>query len=354
MIRFSDAVIGSAALLLAGCATPPAPAGPAAADAAPSGDTAQMKRPRQVISRVPLPAPGAAREPGTERGWTLAWSDEFNGTAIDRAKWDFDIDCWGGGNDERQCYTDSSRNARVSDGRLIITARQEEARGPAFPPHMAAGNPERQGQATKPFTSARMVTRGKAAWTYGRIEVRAKLPGGQGTWPAIWMLPEDRRYGGWASSGEIDILEAVNLGVPCATCPGGRENTILGTLHFGGQWPENALASTETAAPDILDGFHTFGIVWLPGRIDWTYDGRVYATKTSADWWSAASKAPGAPFDQPFHLILNLAIGGKLAEGRGLGGVDETGFPKSMEIDWVRVWHCRPETASGGTCNPNR
>lgn len=116
--------------------------------------------------------------------------------------------------------------------------------------------PDPEALATKPFTSARMVTRARAAWQYGRIEVRAKLPQGQGTWPAIWMLPESNAYGTWASSGEIDIPEAVNLGVPCARCPGGRESTILGTLHFGGRWPDNALKSSEMSAPEVLEGFH--------------------------------------------------------------------------------------------------
>jgi beta-glucanase (GH16 family) len=199
-----------------------------------------------------------------------------------------------------------------------------------------------------------LVTRGKAAWRYGRIEVRAKLPAGQGTWPAIWMLPEEQAYGSWASSGEIDILEAVNLGVACASCPGGRENTILGTLHFGGKWPANALNSTETNAADVLDGFHTFGIVWAPGRIDWTYDGRVFATKRRGGWWSAASSDPDAPFDRSFHLILNLAVGGGLAEERGLKGVDPNIWPQAMQVDWVRVWQCRPERASGQSCEGAR
>ena len=312
------------------------------------------QRPKKSIATVPLPAAGKTREPANEKGWRLAWSDEFAGPAIDRAKWDFDVDCWGGGNNERQCYTDRPQNAAIENGALVITARKESFTGPAFPPHMRSSAPDPAALATKPFTSARLVTRGKAAWQYGRIEVRAKLPAGQGTWPAVWMLPEDPAYGGWASSGEIDILEAVNLGVACSACPGGRENTLLGTLHFGGRWPDNALASTETHAPDILDGFHTFGIVWAPGRIDWTYDGRVYATKRRGDWWTDASDAPDAPFDRPFHLILNLAIGGGLAEERGLKGVDESGFPKRLEVDWVRVWKCRPDGASARSCEGER
>ncbi|WP_114520907.1 glycoside hydrolase family 16 protein [Altererythrobacter sp. ZODW24] len=279
-------------------------------------------------------------------GWQLVWSDEFSGEVIDRAKWGFDENCWGGGNEERQCYTSDQSNASVEGGRLIITALKQEATGSALPAHMRKTAADHEATATKPFTSARMTTRGKAAWKYGRIEVRAKFPQGQGTWPAIWMLPEDDVYGGWAASGEIDILETVNLGVPCEKCPGGREDTILGTLHFGGFWPDNLLASTEISFPKVLDGFHTYGVVWSEGRFDWTVDGKVYATKVAKDWSTVSSDDPNAPFDQQFHLILNLAIGGKLPEERGLGGVSGEGFPKQMEVDWVRVWQCADDAAS--------
>lgn len=305
----------------------------------------------KVIEQVEQPRSGTARSPANETGWQLVWADDFEGSAIDRSKWDFDIDCWGGGNQERQCYTDRPENARVEDGRLIITARKESFSGPALPAHMRKSNDT--STATKPFTSARMVTRGKAAWQYGRIEVRARLPQGQGTWPAIWMLPEENRFGPWAASGEIDILEAVNLGVACKQCSGGRENTILGTLHFGGKWPQNALNSSEMQASDVLDGFHTFGIIWAPGVIEWTYDGTVFARKEAASWWSVNSDDPLAPFNQPFHLILNLAIGGGLAEERGIGGVDESGFPKTLEVEWVRVWQCQPSGATKMDCTGN-
>jgi beta-glucanase (GH16 family) len=283
-----------------------------------------------------IATPAAAEAPD---GWSLVWSDEFAGRSIDRRKWSFDVDCWGGGNDERQCYTASKRNAAVADGKLVITARKGRATGYALPASQRGTASSPEAQATREFTSARLVTRGKAAWRYGRIEVRAKLPQGQGTWPAIWMLPEGDRYGKWAASGEIDILEAVNLGVPCAKCPGGRENTILGTLHFGGRWPDNKFKGDEVPMPAVLDGgFHTYGIEWSPDRITWQFDGRTYATRVASEWSTTGSTAPGAPFDQPFHLIVNLAVGGKLAETRGVGGVDPAGYPKRMEIDWVRVF----------------
>ncbi len=292
----------------------------------------------------------AASPAAAEEGWQLVWADEFDGAEIDRGKWDFDVDCWGGGNNERQCYTDRRGNAAVKDGKLIITARKEKATGPAFPLAQRGDPAKANEQATRDYTSARLVTRGKAAWTYGKIEVRAKLPQGQGTWPAIWMLPEDSRYGTWAASGEIDILEAVNLGVRCDTCEGGVENRILGTLHFGGQWPANKHKGDETALPAPIDDFHVFGIVWEKGKIVWTVDGKPYATRVVGEWSTSGSSDPAAPFDRPFHLLLNLAVGGGLAEGRGLKGVDARGYPKIMEVDWVRVWQCGEDEASRSRC----
>lgn len=299
----------------------------------------------QIAIAAALVSPQAA---AAQEGWTLVWADEFDGDKIDRAKWGFDVDCWGGGNEEHQCYTRSSRNAAIEDGKLVITARHERTLGPALPAHMRRTSPNPEGQATREFSSARLTTRGKASWLYGRFEIRARLPQGQGTWPAIWMLPERETYGSWAASGEIDILETVNLGVPCAKCPGGRENTILGTLHFGGKWPNNKHKGEEVSFPEVLDGqFHTYAVEWQPGRMVWTVDGRPFAERKAEEWSTTGSDRPGAPFDQPFHLILNLAIGGKLAEGRGLGGVRLDGYPKRMEIDWVRVWQ-QPNTGQGG------
>ena len=291
----------------------------------------------------------AFAETPTASDWTLVWSDEFNGPKIDSAKWGYDVDCWGGGNDEHQCYTKSARNAAIEDGKLVITARNEQVVGPALPDHLrrSASNPD--AQAVRDMSSARLNTRGKAAWRYGRFEIRAKLPQGQGTWPAIWMLPEKDRYGAWAASGEIDILEAVNLGVACQKCIGGREDTILGTLHFGGKWLKNLFKGEEVPFPEVLDGgFHTYTIEWYPERIIWQVDGRTFAERQMSEWSTTGSKNPGAPFDQPFHLILNLAIGGKLPESRGIGGVRLDGYPKRMEIDWVRVWQ-KPQAGMANT-----
>ncbi|WP_298173399.1 glycoside hydrolase family 16 protein [Novosphingobium sp.] len=291
---------------------------------------------------VPLPANAAADD------WQLVWSDEFTGPAIDTSKWSFDVDCWGGGNNERQCYTDHKDNARIVDGALVITALHERVSGPALPASQRA-NPAKPGNlVTRDYTSARLTTRGKAAWRYGRIEVRASLPQGQGTWPAIWMLPEANTYGPWAASGEIDILEAVNLGVPCKACDGGKEDTILGTLHFGKPWPGNTHKGDEVHKPAVLEGFHTYAIAWEPDRITWQIDGDTYAVRQRNEWFTSGSPNRGAPFDQPFHLILNLAFGGGLAESRGIKGVSNSNFPKRFLIDWVRVWQ-RPPQAAGIT-----
>lgn len=289
-----------------------------------------------ALAALALPLPALAAPEGGD--WQLVWSDEFDGPAIDPAKWSFDVDCWGGGNNERQCYTDRPGNARVEQGNLVITARHEHTEGPALPASQRA-NPAKPGDlVSREYSSARLTTRGKASWRYGKIEVRASLPQGQGTWPAIWMLPEANTYGPWAASGEIDILEAVNLGTPCKECPAGKEDTILGTLHFGKPWPGNTHKGEEVHRPAVLAGFHTFGIEWQPDRIDWLLDGEIYATRQRTEWFTSGSTSHGAPFDQHFHLILNLAFGGGLAEARGQKGVSNREFPKRFLIDWVHVW----------------
>lgn len=153
------------------------------------------------------------------------------------------------------------------------------------------------------------------------------------------MLPAENAYGPWAASGEIDIMEAVNLGAPCAECPGSREDRVLGTLHFGGASPRNAHKGDELFYPPILDGkFHTFGLNWGPDKMVWTVDGKPYATRTADEWYTEKSKASGAPFDRPFYLILNLAVGGGLPESRDLKTVDVRAFPARLDVDYVRVW----------------
>ncbi len=301
-----------------------------------------------AIAVAPVPA---LSPPGPD--WQLAWADEFDAPAIDPTKWTLADDCWGGGNAERQCYTGRAANARIADGQLLIIARREGHTGPAFPIDQRTGT-DRRGQASRPFTSARLSTHGKAAWRHGIIEVRARLPQGQGLWPAIWMLPEDNRYGPWPASGEIDITEAVNLGEPCRTgqpgCVKGQERGVLGTLHFGGVPPANRHRGTTTAMPAPLDGYHVYAVEWSLDAIRWRIDGVDYAAQYPGDWSTSGSNAAGAPFDQPFHLVLNLAVGGHLPEQRNRGGVTMKGFPRTMAVDWVRVWQCTGDGASKARC----
>ena len=141
--------------------------------------------------------------------WQLIWQDEFDNETIDLTKWTFEVNCFGGGNDEQQCYTDRAENAFIEQGVLKIVALKENFTGPAAQDDDANYNPNNT--RTLPYTSARLRSKNKGDWTYGRFEIRARLPQGQGTWPAIWMLPTEWAYGGWAGSGEIDIMEAVNL-----------------------------------------------------------------------------------------------------------------------------------------------
>jgi len=293
---------------------------------------------------------GTGPTPVSNASWELVWADEFDTGAIDSSKWGFDVDCWGGGNNERQCYTDRSENARVEGGNLVITARREDYTGFALPESQRSGAADPNAMTTKPFTSARLVTRGKANWQYGRIEFRARLPQGQGTWPALWMLPEDYAYGGWAASGEIDVVEAVNLGVDCASCAAGKRDSIFGTLHFGGEWPDNASSGAEFAYPPVLDGFHTYTLIWNESAMHWLVDGQEFSMKDQDDWYTTGSSDPRAPFDKPFHIIINLAIGGNFPENRDQGGVSLDGYPKTMEVDWVRVYQCSDPASGGANC----
>ncbi len=285
--------------------------------------------------------------------WNLVWADEFDGDKLDETKWSYETDCWGGGNEERQCYTDSKKNVYVKDGALHITALRKRTTGHALPPSQWKTRKDAKKAATQPYSSGRIRTIGKGDWRYGRIQVRAKLPGGQGVWPAIWMLSSDNHYGGWAASGEIDIMEAVNLGTVCEDCDGGIENRILGTLHYGDEWPNNAHSGSDAPLPGQIDDYYTYAVEWSAGQISWYIDDVHYATQTYEDWFSKAKRAEGrpfAPFDQRFHLILNLAVGGRLPEGRNEGGVDIKGFPKTMLVDWVRVYECAEDPDNGIDC----
>ncbi len=280
-------------------------------------------------------------------GWQLVWHDEFNGNALDRSKWTPEQNCWGGGNDEQQCYTDRPENILVKEGHLHIIARAETFSGPDTREDAANFDPARQ--RTLPFTSGRLRSKGKGDWRYGRIDVSAKLPKGQGSWPAIWMLPTDNEYGGWPLSGEIDIMEAVNLGTQSDeenAKAGEQERRVHGTLHFGKRSPHNTYSGESYKLPGLAspaDDFNTYSIEWEAGEIRWYVNGVHFATRTSKDWFTdAAQIMPGisehAPFDQRFHLLLNLAVGGNWAGKVNNTGIDVNAYPQQMLVDYVRVY----------------
>jgi len=285
--------------------------------------------------------------------WELVWADEFEGDALDRSKWTPEESCWGGGNQERQCYTDRPENIVVENGSLLLRARKEKFSGPARPPEIAE-TPNLV--LTQEYTSGKVRTRGLHAWKYGRIEMRAKVPGGQGVWPAFWMMPNEDYYGNWALSGEIDIFEGFNLGAKCKECDTGRQNRTVSALHFGGLWPDNLYVDQWTRFPgDALptEDFHVYSVEWAQGLIRFLVNDRVHLTVT-ADQWNTASQLgegnPNAPFDQPFYVMMNLAIGGEKIESTNEKGVASDAVPAQFEIDWVRVYQCKDDVAKGRAC----
>jgi len=274
--------------------------------------------------------------------WSLLWFDEFDGDSLDLAKWNTTDSwgrdqCFGGGNNEAQCYTDSADNISIVDGNLVLTARPETG--------LAQG---------RTYTSGRVQSSGKGDWTYGKFEIRAQMPTGQGTWPAIWMLPTAQAYGGWAASGEIDIVETVNLGAGgCSSCDNGIEDRAHGTIHFGGEWPRHTRTGGSTHLDDI-NAFHTYTLEWYRDEMRWLIDGEEYVRRSNTQWRSDAAQGNAyAPFDERFHLILNLAIGGDWPTGANERGIDPTGFPKQMLVDYVRVYECEGDTDTAIACRGN-
>jgi beta-glucanase (GH16 family) len=235
--------------------------------------------------------------------YELVWSDEFDGTSVDTSKWVYDVGTGQGGWGNSQLeYDTAGLNASVSGGNLIIEARSESYGG-------------------RSYTSTRMKTKGKHDFTYGKLEARIKIPSTKGIWPAFWMMPTDNEYGGWAASGEIDIMESINQAVK-----------VYGTIHYGGAWPANhSSGGSYTGVPDFSTDFHVYAIEWEPTRIRWYVDGNLYSTKTS--WYSTGWLYP-APFDKRFYFLLNVAVGGTWP-----GPPDGTSvFPQYMVVDYVRVY----------------
>jgi len=237
--------------------------------------------------------------------WKLVWKEAFNGTKLDTSRWNYEVNDHGGGNHELQYYTARDTNVFVKNGLLHIRGLKED-------------------YLTRHYTSGRITTRYKADFTFGKIEVRAKVPAGRGMWPAIWMMPTDDKYGGWPMSGEIDIMET----------KGQYPDTLYGTMHFGPSPPHNRHKGTKTVheAPNgFADGFHTYGIEWKKDTIAWFVDGRKYFETNKSDVTNIAGVP--YPFNERFHFILNLAIGGQF-----VGNPDDSIFPKEFLVDYIKVW----------------
>jgi beta-glucanase (GH16 family) len=234
----------------------------------------------------------------------LIWFDEFNYQGLpDSSKWSFETGGDGWGNHELQNYTGKEgKNAIVENGVLRITAKKQQS-----------GNNQ--------FTSARLVTRGKADFTYGKIEIRAKLPAGKGLWPAIWMLGSGIGQIPWPECGEIDIMEHV----------GYLKDSVFGTVHTASfNHRKGTQKGASLLVKNLYDSFHKYAIDWTPGSIQFLMDDQVFFSfqnrKNGLKEW---------PFSQPFFLIFNLAVGG---DWGGKMGIDESVFPASMDIDYVRVY----------------
>jgi len=242
----------------------------------------------------------------TERKLTLVWSDEFDYIGLpDRNKWSYDTagNATGWGNREAQYYTkERLMNAEVKDGFLNINAIKEDYKG-------------------FKYTSARLITKDKGDWLYGRMEIKAKLPDGRGMWPAIWMLPTDWAYGGWPSSGEIDIMENVGYDpwVIVASAHTESYNHVRGTQK-----------SNRTTVNDCYSAFHVYILEWESKEFRVYVDDKLYFT-----FKNEGSGYKAWPFDKRFHLLLNIAVGGNWG---GAQGIDDTVFPRSMVVDYVRVY----------------
>ncbi len=249
--------------------------------------------------------------------WRLVWSDEFDYTGLpDSSRWSYDVGGHGWGNGEEQFYTqERMQNARVENDVLTIEARREYKEG-------------------RPYTSARLVTKGKGDWTYGRFEVRARLPSGRGTWPAIWMLASQNMYGQnyWPDNGEIDIMEHVGYDpdVVHATIHTLAFNHIMGTQR-----------GAQLRVPKAREAFHTYSVEWTPEEIRAYVDTTHYYTFKNQRLGSKQANFRQWPFDRPFHLILNVAVGGTWG---GAQGIDHAIWPQKMEVDYVRVYDVDDET----------
>ncbi len=258
-----------------------------------------------------------------DEGYVLIWEDQFDAPFLDNSNWEFmtgngaEYGIPGWGNNELQYYTGRPQNVSLQDGTLRITALRESFRG-------------------FQYTSARLRTKDRFAFRYGRVEARIKLAVGEGLWPAFWMLPEDNVYGGWPLSGEIDIMEASQ-----------DARYVSGAIHFGNSWPNNRFNSSGTYG-DYGNEWHVFTVEWEPDRMRWYLDDVLFMGQFQDNWFTGAAPGdPNAPFDQDFHLLLNMAVGGNFVPDP----TPSSPFPKTLEIDWVRVY-TQMQTPWDGTPAP--
>ncbi len=254
----------------------------------------------------------------TKEDYKLVWSDEFNYFGKpDSSKWHHEIGLIR--NHEKQYYTDSLKNSRVEDGFLILETHKEKIKNASY--ENSDVKNWRKNQPFANYTAASLTTRDLAEWKYGRIDIRAKLPKGVGLWPAFWMLGANYGEVGWPECGEIDIMEHVGFSA----------DSIFGTIHTKSY---NHMRGTQKGknifVENPYDTFHTYTLIWTPDYMDFVLDEKVYnhienEHKTSHEW----------PFDQKFHLKINVAVGGMLG---GRKGIDDDAFPNKMMIDYVRVY----------------
>jgi beta-glucanase (GH16 family) len=239
--------------------------------------------------------------------YELVFSDEFDGNTLDESVWNLEL-FGGGGNNENVLYTEN--NHIVSDGYLTITAKHEQVND-------------------WDYTSSRLTTKNHQYWKYGKVEIRAQIPDGLGTWPAIWMLPEQNAYGIWPNSGEIDIMEHVGYDL----------NKIFGTIHT--RLYNHKYGSQKGGFIDDFDDvttvFHTYSIEWLPDKIVFYMDDIVYYTY-NPNKYSTCPNYKVWPFNKDFYLIINLAVGG---DWGGAQGVNPDDYPTSLIIDYVRVYQAK-------------
>ena len=255
-------------------------------------------------------------------GYTKVWGDEFDGDSLNRDDWSVETHEKGWVNSELQEYVDSEENIQVKDGKLVINPVKKVS---SIESNYAASTKE-----AVSYTSGRISTQNKQTFIYGRFECRAKVPKGQGYLPAFWLMANDENvYGQWPRCGEIDCMEVM----------GQETNKAYGTIHYGNPHAQSqGTYYTGENESDFSDDFHVFTCDWEPGKIIWYVDGVKYHEES--DWYSTTvgqgTRTYPAPFDQPFYIILNLAVGGSWVGNPN----DETSFENNpYEIDYVRVYH---------------